>query len=105
MAIKGGSETKGGFYWKKGEWEIVTVEGKRGTLPGSEKLEYVRIPSLLFVPLAMIISVVYVIFFPFVGFVMLAKAVTRKLRIALRGSHRPVVEKLAHQASGEKHAR
>ncbi len=34
MTRKGGNETKGGFYWKKGDWEIVTVEGKKGVLPG-----------------------------------------------------------------------
>ena len=34
MTRKGGNETKGGFYWKKGDWEIVTVEGKKGILPG-----------------------------------------------------------------------
>lgn len=33
MTTKGGSETKGGFYWKTGAWEIVTVEGNRGALP------------------------------------------------------------------------
>jgi hypothetical protein len=105
MTLKGGTETKGGFFWRKGEWEIVTVEGKTGTLPGTGKAEYVRIPVVLVIPLAMVISVVYVIFFPFVGFYMLAKAGAGKLRIALRGAHGPAAEKLAVQASGEKHTR
>jgi hypothetical protein len=105
MAHKGGSETKGGFFWKKGDWEIVTVEGKRGVLPGTVATEYLRIPTILFVPVAMIISVAYVIFFPFVGFAMLAKVVTRKLRIVLRGAHQPVVENLATHAAGNKHTR
>jgi hypothetical protein len=104
MSIKGGSETKSGFYWKKGDWEIVTVEGKRGTLPGTEKTEYLRIPTLLFVPVAMVISVVYVIFFPFVGFAMLGKVVARKLRLMFQGS-RHAAEELAPQASGEEHTR
>jgi hypothetical protein len=105
MALRGGSETKGGFYWKRGDWEIVTVEGKTGTLPGTEKVEYVRVPVVLFVPLAMIISVVYVVFFPFVGFYLLAKVITRKLRMVLRDSSRWVVKKLATQAAGHKHHR
>lgn len=105
MTRKGGSETKGGFYWKKGDWEIVTVEGKRGVLPGTEKAEYLWIPALLFIPVALLISIAYVIFFPFVGFAMLAKVVTRKLRIVLRGAHRASMEKLAPHAAGEKHSR
>jgi hypothetical protein len=105
MTIKAGSEAKGGFYWKKGEWEIVTVEGKTGTLPGMEKVEYVWIPGLLFVPIAMVISIVYVIFFPFIGFAMLAKVITRKLRIMLAGSRRSGVEELTPHAAGEKHTR
>ena len=47
MRHKGESETKGGFYWKRGEWEIVTVDGKRGTLPGPGDAEYIRVPGLL----------------------------------------------------------
>ena len=105
MALKVGSEAKGGFYWKRGEWEIVTVEGKVGALPGTEQNEYVRIPGIMFVPIAMLISVVYVIFFPFIGFAMLAKVITRKLRIMVAGSHGPVAEKLAAHAAGEKHTR
>jgi hypothetical protein len=105
MTLKGGNETKGGFYWRKGEWEIVTVEGKTGTLSGPEKAEYVRVPVILVIPLAMIVSVVYVIFFPFVGFYMLAKVGFRKLRMVLHGAHGPAVDKLAAQASGEKHTR
>jgi hypothetical protein len=105
MARKGGNETKGGFYWKKGDWEIVTVEGKRGTLPGSEEVEYLRIPGILFVPVALTISVVYVVFLPFIGFAMLGKVIATKIRRELRRSHGPVSEKLAAQASGEKHMR
>ena len=103
MTRKGGSETKGGFYWKKGDWEIVTVEGKRGVLPGTEKAEYLRIPTILFIPVVLTISVVYVVFLPFVGFAMLGKVLTSKLRIVLHGAHGATAEKLAAHAAGEKH--
>lgn len=102
MARKGGSETKGGFYWKKGDWEIVTVEGKKGTLPGTEKAEYIRIPGILFVPVAMVISVAYVIFFPFIGFAMLVKVITTKIRREFQRSGAPAGERLAPQTPGEK---
>ncbi|MEJ2010415.1 MAG: hypothetical protein P8Z30_20055 [Acidobacteriota bacterium] len=102
MSRKGGSETKGGFYWKKGDWEIVTVEGKSGTLPGTDAVEYLRIPGILFVPVALTISIVYVIFFPFIGFAMLAKVITTKVRRELRRSRGPAGEKLAPETPGEK---
>ena len=38
MGLKGGSKAKDGLYWKKGDWEIVTVEGENGALPGTEDL-------------------------------------------------------------------
>lgn len=105
MTRKGGNETKGGFYWKKGDWEIVTVEGKKGMLPGTENVEYIRIPALLFIPVALTISVVYVVFLPFVGFAMLGKAVTTKSRLEWRHFRHTPGKEMAAQTSGEKHGR
>lgn len=71
MTHIGGSETKGGFYWKKGAWEIVTIEGENGRLPGGNNESYLRVPGLLVVPLALVISIAYVVFLPVIGFTML----------------------------------
>jgi hypothetical protein len=79
MARKGGSKTKGGLYWKKGEWEVVTVEGKNGTLPGSEDVEYVRIPAILFAPVALIMGLAFYLFLPFIGFAMLISVLVKKI--------------------------
>ena len=74
----GGEKVKGGFYWKTAEWEIVTVNGKQGTLPGAEKTNYVKVPFLLLVPLALTMSIAYVVFLPFVGFAMVFGLAGRK---------------------------
>ena len=105
MTHKGGNETKGGFYWKKGDWEIVTVEGKKGVLPGTAEAEYLRIPTILFIPVALTISVVYVVFLPFVGFAMLGKAITTKTRQEWRSFRQTAGKKMAAETSGEKHTR
>ena len=84
MRHKGESETKGGFYWKRGEWEIVTVEGKMGTLPGPGDAEYLRLPGLLLVPIALIVSIAYVVFLPLIGFAMLFHALAGKVAERLR---------------------
>jgi hypothetical protein len=96
MKHKGESETKGGFYWKRGEWEIVTVDGKRGTLPGPSDAEYIRIPGLLLVPVALIVSIAYVVFLPLIGFAMLFHALAGKVaeRVRSRVPARAPVEAL-----------
>lgn len=103
MTHKGGNETKGGFYWKKGEWEIVTVEGKKGMLPGTEQGEYFRIPTILFIPVILTMSVVYVVFLPFIGFAMLGKAVTTRTRQEWRHFRHTAGNEMAAQSSGENH--
>ena len=92
MRHKGESETKGGFYWKRGEWEIVTVDGKRGTLPGPGDAEYIRVPGLLLVPIALIVSIAYVVFLPLIGFAMLFHALAGKVAERLRSRVRVPAE-------------
>jgi hypothetical protein len=91
MKHKGGSEAKGGFYWKKGEWEIVTVDGKSGALPGTNEVEYVRVPGLLVVPVALVVSIAYVIFLPVIGFAMLFHALAGKVVERVRSRARAPV--------------
>ena len=91
---KGGENTKGGFYLKKGEWEIVTVEGKNGTLPGGVECEYIKLPALLFVPLAMVMGGLYVIFLPFIGFAMLFTMIAKKAARGLRALAHPFAARL-----------
>jgi len=81
---KGGENTKGGFYLKKGEWEIATVDGKNGTLPGGVECEYIKLPAILFVPLAMVMGALYVMFLPFIGFAMLFAMIGKKAVHGLR---------------------
>ena len=95
LKYKGGNQTKGGFYWKKGEWEIVTVEGKNGMLPGGNECEYMRIPGVLFVPLAMILGGAFVIFLPFIGFAMLFTMIATKVAQGVNAAAYAFARKLA----------
>ncbi len=79
MVRKGGSKTKGGMYWKKGEWEIVTVERTNGTLPGTDEDEYLRIPGILFAPLALVLGLGFYLFLPFIGFAMVVSLIGKKI--------------------------
>lgn len=55
-----------------------------GPLPGNEGETFVRVPALVLLLIALPLSVAYVIFLPFVGFVMLAGALWEKLSRKLR---------------------
>ena len=79
MGLKGGSKAKDGLYWKKGDWEIVTVEGENGALPGTEDLEFVRIPGILFPPVALILGLGVYLFLPLIGIGMLLSVAVKKI--------------------------
>lgn len=79
MVLKGGSKTKGGLYWKKREWEIVTIEGKDGVLPGAENTEYFCIPGTLFAPVALILGLAFYVFLPLLGFAMVMSVIGKKI--------------------------
>jgi hypothetical protein len=95
MVLKGGNKAKGGLYWKKREWEIVTVEGKDGVLPGGGDTEYFRIPGTLFAPVALILGLAFYVFLPLLGFAMVLSLVAKKVR-ALFAPH-------AHQPPSGEH--
>ncbi len=79
MVRNGGGKAKGGTYWKKGKWGIVTVEGRDGILPGTEDVEYIRIPGIVFGPLALVFGLAFYIFLPLIGIVMLLSVIVRKI--------------------------
>lgn len=79
MALKGGNKARGGLYWKKGLWEVVTVEKNIGMLPGTKDDEYIRIPAILFAPGALFFGLAFYLFLPFVGFGMLLSVIGRKI--------------------------
>jgi hypothetical protein len=77
---QGGASVKGGFYWNTAELEVVTVDGKNGPLPGGPTQNYLKVPALALIPLAMGFSALYVMFLPFIGFAMVLSLVVRKAR-------------------------
>ena len=97
MVLKGGSKAKDGLYWKKGEWEIVTVEGENGALPGTADLEYLHIPGILFAPLALILGLGFYLFLPLIGFGMLLSVAVRKIGRMLAS---PVTSRPGHIGPG-----
>ncbi len=90
---QGGANVKGGFYWNTREWRVVAVEGKKGTLPAGIECEYRRLPTLAFIPLALLLGGLYVVFLPLLGFAMLLSIGGRKMAGRLFALQRSLAQK------------
>ncbi len=75
----GGTKVAGGYYWHVGTWEIATVKGKEGTLPGGPADQYLHAPVAALFVLAPVMGAAFAIFLPFIGFAMPVYAIGRGL--------------------------
>jgi hypothetical protein len=80
-----GSTVKGGFYFSRDKWDIVTVSGKEGVLPGAAGQRYSRLPVLAVLFLAPLLGGLFVVFLPFIGF---ALVLQHLVRLSLSGMKR-----------------
>lgn len=88
----GGTTVKAGFYWNPNEWEIVTIEGPGGILPGTPGDRYFRIPVLAMLLLAPVMGGLFVIFLPLIGFALVLQHLGR---LSLSASRRGAATLLA----------
>ncbi len=82
----GGNAVKAGFYWNLKKWEMVTLSGLGGTLPGNADERYLKVPVIAFLFIAPVMGGLYAFFLPFIGFAMLAAFLGRKLGVAGRAA-------------------
>ncbi len=82
----GGNAVKAGFYWNLRKWEMVTLSGIGGTLPGSADDRYLKVPIIAFLFIAPVMGGLYAFFLPFIGFAMLAAFLGRKIGVAGRAA-------------------
>ena len=80
-----GSMVKGGFYFSRDKWDIVTVSGKEGLLPGAAGQRYLRLPVLAVLLLAPLLGGLFVVFLPFIGFALVLQHLAR---LSLSGAKR-----------------
>jgi hypothetical protein len=76
---RGGNKVDGGFYLNRKTWDLVTVNGKKGVLPGKANDLYLKVPTLAMLVAAPLLGATLVIFLPFVGFALFAAAGLRKV--------------------------
>ncbi|HEX5854465.1 MAG TPA: hypothetical protein VFZ57_02495 [Thermoanaerobaculia bacterium] len=76
--FEGGSKVKGGFYFNQKSWDLVTVSGKAGVLPGAAADLYLKLPVFLMLLGAPVFGATLVMFLPFVGIALFLHAVAKK---------------------------
>ena len=75
--INGGSAVQGGYYLSKSHWEIFPVARDGQKLPGPDSEHYVRIPTAAALGLMPVLGGLMVVFLPFIGLYLTAKAAAR----------------------------
>jgi hypothetical protein len=76
--FEGSRRVRGGFYFNQKSWDLVTVSGKAGVLPGTASDRYLRVPLLLMLLGAPVFGATLVMFLPFVGIALFLHAMFRK---------------------------
>ena len=75
----GGQEVQGGYFWHVGKWEIATVTGETGTLPGTAQDEYIRASLPVLFVAAPVMGAAFAMFLPFIGFAMPFYAIGKQI--------------------------
>jgi len=76
--FEGGSRVRGGFYFNQKSWDLATVSGKTGVLPGTSADLHLRVPLFFMLLGAPIFGATLVMFLPFVGIALFLHAAAKK---------------------------
>jgi hypothetical protein len=72
--ISGGSAVPGGYYLSRSNWEIFPIEKDGQKLPGPAAEHYVKVPTAAAFLLMPVLGGLMVVFLPFIGLYLAAKA-------------------------------
>jgi len=75
--ILGGSAVPGGYYLSKSNWEIFPIAHDGERLPGPVSEHYVKVPTAAAFTVLPVLGGLMVVFLPFIGLYLTAKAVAR----------------------------
>ena len=73
--ISGGSAVPGGYYLSKSNWEMFPIAHDGERLPGKPSEHYVKVPTAAALMLMPVLGGLMVVFLPFIGLYLTAKAV------------------------------
>ena len=90
------TQVGGGYYFNTTSWSLHAVDGERGELPGASGTRWVKLPTLLMIAAAVVVSLAFVLFIPVAGLVLFGVVVAGALFRAVRGSLVRGVEAVVH---------
>jgi hypothetical protein len=84
--INGGSAVQGGYYLSRSHWEIFPIARDGDKLPGPASEHYVKVPTAAALGLMPVLGGLMVVFLPFIGLYLTAKAAARPVAGMFRRS-------------------
>jgi len=116
IMLTAGTMAKGGFYFNRDKLDLIAVNGKEGLLPGADGQRYLRVPVLAVLLFAPVLGGFFVMFMPFIGFVMVfqylgrlaisgTRRAARGLAFVVTPTRRPVEAYIAGKAGEKKQAK
>ena len=90
------TQVGGGYYFNTTSWTLHAVDGERGELPGASGTRWVRLPTLLMIASALVLSLAFVLFLPVAALVLFGVVVGGALVRSLWSSAVRGVEAFAH---------
>ncbi len=69
-----GTPVKGGFYLNRNDWTMFVAPAEGAVLPGEPGARYTALPTLVMLVAAPVLSLAFVVFLPFIGIALTAKA-------------------------------
>ena len=78
--LESGNKVPGGFYFDKTSWQLVTVNGDEGVLPGDKAARYFKVPALLVLAGSPVVGGAFVMFLPFIGFALFIRHLAGKAK-------------------------
>ena len=86
--MNGGTAVQGGYYLSKSHWEIFPIARDGERLPGPASEHYVKVPTAAAFVVLPALGGLMVVFLPFIGLYLTAKAAVSPIAGMFRGSAR-----------------
>ena len=75
---QGGDKVGAGFYLNVESWQVTTLSGAGGTLPGGDDVRYLSVPLPVLLVTAPMLGAAFAVFLPFIGIALVADHAVKK---------------------------
>ena len=94
---QGGDKVNAGFYLNLDSWQVTTLSGEGGVLPGENDARFLRVPLPVLLAAAPMLGAAFAMFLPFIGIALVADFAVKKAWAAGRDAMHASVTALGPQ--------